>query len=242
MSSIVSFDGHDLTALFTVDHKLTRGLPAWEPSLVDVPARVGSIYGGTRAVPLEITMRLCPRALDRDERHEDFRTLASWLAVTEPKQLVLGDEGGRYRMAIPTGTAEIEPYLDADVVEVTLTCPDPRLYGESKTTTVGTSAKSVTIGGTAQTALTVTVTATPNSSGNWTLTNVTTGEYMLVKLTTGSSHSVVIDCASRTVTVDNSVVMLTPESDWLVLDPATYSLRVTAGSGTATVAWREMWW
>lgn len=242
MSSIVSFDGHDLTALFTVDYQLTRGLPTWEPSLVDVPARVGSIYGGTRTVPLEITMRLCPHALDRDERHEDFRTLAAWLAVTEPKQLVLGDEGGRYRMAVPTGTAEIEPYLDADVVEVTLTCPDPRLYGEQKTTTVGTSAKSVTIGGTAETALTVTVTATPNSSGNWTFTNVTTDEYMLVKLATGSSHAVTIDCAKRTLTVDGAVKALSTDSDWLVLDPATYSMRVTAGTGTATLTWQEMWW
>lgn len=242
MSAVVSFDGHDLTSLFVVSHELARGLPKWEPVLVDVPARVGTIYGGTRALPLEITLQLCPRSLDRDTRHESFRTLAGWLAVSEPRQLVLGDEGGRYRLAVPTDTAEITPYLDGDVVEVKLTCPDPRLYGETKTKTVGTSATNVTIGGTAATALTVSVTATPNSSGNWTLTNITTGEYILVKLATGSSHAVAIDCAKRTLTVDGAVKALSTDSDWLVLDPATYSLRVTAGSGTATLSWREMWW
>lgn len=238
----VTFNGHDLTTSYSIDYRIERGLPEWQPSLIEAPARNGAIYAGTRAQPAEITMRLVPTSTDRALRQQALRTLAGWLAVSEPKVLNLGDEGGLYRMAVPTGEAEIEPYIDADVVEVTFVCPDPRLYGESKSTTVGTSAKSVTIGGTAPTALSVTVTATPNSSGEWCLTNSTTGDYMLVRMTTGSSHAVVIDCAARSVTVDGTVNMLTPDSDWLTPAPGTYSLKVTKGSGTSTVAWREMWW
>lgn len=238
----IIYNGVTLTDLFTVEYHVERTLAAWSPQLVDVPGGDGALLSGSRALPTTVSMTLYAIGDTREQRQASMRTLAAALAVREPKQLILDDEDGLYRMAVPTDESTISAYLNADSVGLSFVCPDPRLYGETKTKTVGTSATSVTIGGTAATALTVTVTATPNSSGNWTLTNVTTGEYMLVKLATGSSHAVVIDCAKRTLTVDGAVKALSTDSDWLVLDPATYSMRVTAGTGTATLSWQEMWW
>lgn len=238
----ITYNGYDLTANFAVEYHVERQLAAWEPALVEVPGRDGSLVGGSRALPVEVKMDLYAMASTRSARQTAMRQLASYLAVREPKPLTLDDEGGLYRMAMPTDEAPTSAYLNADRIELTFVCPDPRLYGTERTVSVGTSATSVTIGGTAPTSPTITVTATPNSSGVWKITNVTTGGYMQVQLTTGSSHSVVFDCAKRTVTVDNAVAMLAPACDWFELPPATYSLRVTSGSGTASVKYREMWW
>lgn len=236
-----TFDGHDLAELFSIEYHMTRRLPTWEPTLVDVPARNGALFGGTRAQAVEIGMQLCPRALGRDERQEDLRTLASWLAVSEPKPLYLGDEGGRYRMAVPTGESEITPYLDADVVQIGFVCPDPRLYGDERSATVTTTATSILVDGTAVTRPLITATATPNGSGIWAITDLTTGEYMQVSLTSGS-HTVVFDCEARTVKVDGAVTMLAPACDWLTFGNIEHQLQITTGTGTATVTWQEMWW
>lgn len=237
----VTFDGHDLGELFSIEYHMQRRLPTWEPVLLDVPAHSGAVFGGTRATPIEVTMKLLPLSTGRDERQEDLRTLAAWLAVDEPKPLYLGDEGGRYRMAIPSGEAAIEAYLDADAVDITFTCPDPKLYGDARSVSVGTTAVSVFVDGTAPTKPTVTATATPNGSGVWAITDVTTGDYMQVALTSGA-HTVTFDCAARTVKVDGTTVMLAPACDWLTFEPGEHQLRVTAGTGTATVAWEEVWW
>lgn len=242
MNYACTFDGHDLSGPFSIDYYMVRSLPTWEPNLVDLPARSGALFGGTRALPVEITMRLCTRAEERDQQQEALRMLAGWLAVEGPRPLYLGDEGGRYRMAVPSGSATIEPYLNACVVEVTFTCPDPRLFGDEVSVQVTTAATSVLVDGTSEAVPKIVGTATPNADGIWSIRDNVTGEYMQVSLTTGTSHAVVIDCSARTVTVDGATAMLAPACDWLTLEPGTHELQVYVGSGTAEVTWREAWW
>lgn len=242
MSYAVIFDSYIITEYFSVDHRMIRRLPTWEPSLIEVPGMNGAIYAGTKAEPIEITMTLIPKASDREDRQEVLRELARILSVSTPRTLILEDEGVPYRKAVPKGEMPIEPYLDADSVEVTFVCPDPRLYGSFKTKSLSTSA-SVSIGGTAPTRPTISGTVTPNSSGYWKVRESNTGKYMQVSMAAGSSHSLSIDCEKRIVKVDGDVVMLAPDSDWLEWNGDTSrTLLVDQGSGTVTVAWREMWW
>lgn len=241
----VTFAGNVLSLYFDVSWEIERRLPTWEPALITVPSSDVAIFGGTQALPLEISMTLITiDGYDRDSRQILIRELSRILAVDQPRMLKLDDEHGLYRMALPQGEIEVEPLLNADVVRVTFVCPDPRLFGSTYTRSIGTSAVSVSIGGSAYpTEVVVTATATPNSSGTWRLTDSTTGEYLeITGMQTGRSHSVSIDCSARSVSVDGVVTMLTPESDWLTLKPGTHSMRVTTGSGTATLSFREMWW
>lgn len=235
-----TFDGHDLDEFFAVDYQMERRLPTWEPSLVDVPARSGAIFGGTRATPVTIGMRLVVLERFRDRRQELLRMLAGWLAVDEPKKLVLGDEGGRYRLAVPTEEAPITPYLNGDVVEVYFTCPDPLLHGETRTATVPSGGTAtIRVGGTAPTAPRVTASATGGASG-WTLTMPNGGIH--AEIPNGTTRAVVADCAARTLTVGGSVAMLAPAYDWPTLAPGENVLTMTAGTGAATIEWEELWW
>lgn len=243
MSYTCEFNGHELSSLFTVDLKMVRSLPVWEPNLIDVPGRIGAIFGGTNARPVEITMRLATLADARENRMTSLRTLASWLAVEVPCDLVLGDEGIWYRKAIPTGNIDIEQFIDSEVFEITFVCPDPLLYGSSVSRSVGTSSTTINVGGTAPTRPYITVTATTNSSGVWAITNSTTGDVMQIEgLTTGTSHSLIFDCVNRRVSVDSVVKMLTIASNWFKFNPGNNTLRVTTGSGTATVQYYERAW
>lgn len=242
MSYVCAFDGHDLTVLFSVEYHMTRRLPTWEPALVDVPG-MGALFGGTRAMPATITMKLVSLDQTRDGRQEALRTLAGWLAVDEPKQLILGDEGGRYRLAIPTDEAVIEPFLNADSVEVSLTCPDPLLHGTERTVTVPSGGSvTINVGGTAPARPTITASAATGSPGGaWSVTTES-GSGIYASIASGTSKAVFADVATRTLTVGGSVAMLNAAYDWPTLAPGTHILTMAQGTGAATVTWEELWW
>lgn len=235
------FDGHDLTQFFVVDYQMERRLPTWEPALVDVPARSGALFGGTRANPVTIGMRLAVIDRYRDRRQELLRMLAGWLAVDEPKKLVLGDEGGAYRLAIPSDDAQVTPHLNADSVELTFTCPDPLLHGETRTATVPSGGTAtIHVVGTAPTAPRITVSAKGAATG-WTLA-MPDGSGIHADIPSGATRAIVADCAERTLTVGGETAMLATSYYWPVLNPGDNVLTMTAGTGAATIEWEELWW
>ena len=242
MSYTCTFDGHDLTLLFSVEYHMSRALPTWEPTLVEVP-NTGALFGGTRALPVTITMQLVSLDSTRDGRQEALRTLAGWLAVDEPKQLILGDEGGRYRLAIPTDEAAIEPFLNADSVEVSFTCPDPLLHGTERTVTVPSGGSvTISVGGTAPARPTITAnSARGSSSGAWAVTTES-GSGIYAAIASNTTRAVVANVATRTLTVAGSVVMLNAAYDWPILTPGSHTLTMSQGTGAATVKWEELWW
>lgn len=239
--STITFDGHDLGSLFVVDHELARSLPSWTPTTYEVPGRDGTLFGGTHADDVEVTVRLWTVATTLAGRRDALRTLASWLAVDSRRELVLGDEGGLRRMAVPTTVGDVTSLYDADWLDVTFAC-EPILYGDTGTVRLTSSSRSktVTVGGTAPTMPTVSVTsATKDSSlGLWRL-SVDGTQALDVQLT--SSSAIAADCAARTLKVNNVVKALATTSDWLVLEPGTHTITM-AGSGTCDVAWTERWW
>ena len=132
------FNKHDLSELFVIEPP-KRTLTAWEPTMVE--SVIGSVPTGTKPQPMEITLTLTTFADTPEDRLADLRTLSQWLAVDEPKPIVLTDEvlntvwsGGRWvdeyalRDAYPTGAPKVTPALNATTAEVTFICPDPRAY------------------------------------------------------------------------------------------------------------------
>ena len=243
----VLFDGHDLGSLFAIEYHMERNVGAWTPNLIEAPSAMGALFGGTQPNPVTITMELYTFAKTRDERQEALRTLSGWLAVDEPKMLQLGDEGGRYRMAVPTDEMPIEAFLNAESVSVSFVCPDPRLYGEEHTVTVPANG-SVTflVGGTAPTMPTVSANVGTSAVGEQWRLALEDGTYLLYESASdaASSMPMTYDCANRIVTRGRNVVMLPPQADWLTFSPGEHTLAMTgdATSGDATVTYREMWW
>ena len=128
------FNRHDLSELFEIVPPV-RTLTTWEPTSVETV--IGATPTGTKSQPMEITLQLTTFAATLEQRLADLRTLSSWLAVDEPKQLILSDAyigtlllTNRYEMryAWPSGAPKVTQALNATTVEVTFVCPDPRAY------------------------------------------------------------------------------------------------------------------
>lgn len=237
----VTFDGNDITRLFSVQWPIARTPLSWEPTSIDVPGRNGSVVGGTRALPVDVTMTLWTLAETRTERQQAVRTLAEWMAVDEPRPLYLGDEGGLWRMAMPVNASEMASYINADSVSLTFRCFDPVLYGAEHSITVPANGSvTVLVGGTAPTMPTVEcASAREGSSGYW---QVWLDEERHLDADTGAmSVPVVADCARRVLRVNDVVQMLQTGADWLSVTPGTHTFRVS-GTGAAKITWTERWW
>lgn len=242
MSYELTFDGHELSDLFAVERHATRPLGAWEPTLVDVPGRDGALFAGTRRTPVQLTFDLYAIGGTREERQGAMRTLAGWLAVDSPRQLVLGDEGGLWRLAVPTGDSAQEAFLNADHVAVTFECPDPWLYGEARTATIPSGGSvEVEVGGTAPTWPTIECEATGGTQDSWVVT-LDGGPAIYAAIPSGTELEVTADCGARTLMVNREAAMLPPAYDWPQLTPGAHTLTMAQGTGDATVTWRERWW
>lgn len=242
MSYQLTFDGHALSDFFTIERHATRSLSVWETSLVDVPGRDGSMFGGTRHAPVSLSFDLYAIGGTRDERQQAMRALAGWLAVDEPKVLQLGDEGGLWRMAIPNDESTQEAYLNADYASVTFVCPDPWLYGEAHTATIPSGGTlTINVGGTAPTWPTITANATGGSGGGWSVT-VDGGAGIYAAIPSGTTYTLEADCGGRRITVNHETAMLPPAYDWPKLEPGTRTLTMAQGTGAAAIKWVERWW
>ena len=232
------FDNHELSELFTVERHVIRRLPTWEPNLVDVPGMSGAIYAGTRALPTTVEMDLYFLSEDRHQRQVDIRTLASYLAVDEPKALVLGDEGGLWRKAVPQLEQPITAYLNADAVHLTFICPDPWLYGLTRTCPLSASTI-VRVGGTAPTLIDIEVTSA--TSGTLAIANTTTGETMSIGTVQSGANIKALSTEHRLI-VNGTEKVLPVLSDWLTAQPGSNELTLTGGGSSVVAKFVERWW
>lgn len=234
------FDDHELSDLFFVERGVARSVPSWSPRLVDVAGRDGSVFAGTRAEGVEVAVRLHAMQDTREGRQEAMRALATWLAVDGPRPLFLGDEGGRWRMAVPTDVSDISPTLSSDSVEVRFACPDPLLRGAEREVTVPSGGSATfMVGGTAPAPLSIAAQSARNGSGGYWRVRAEDGRYVIARV--ASASAVEFDCESRVMRVGGDVAMLEPEADWLWLEPGEHTLSMV-GTGAAVVTWTERWW
>ena len=233
------FDGHNLADMFVVERHVVRGLPTWEPSFVDVAGRSGAIYAGTRALPSTIEMDLYFMDADRTGRMNAVRKLAGILAVSEPRPLVFGDEGGLWRKAVPQLEQPLTAYLDADSVHIAFACPDPWLYGTEREFTLSSST-TILVGGTAPTLIDIDVTGA--TAGTLTINNITTYDTLTVGDIAGGDH-VVAKATNRTLTINGTPSLLAASADWLGAVPGNNVITITSGGGSSVKATiTERWW
>lgn len=242
MRTTVTFDGFELTAAYRVSDLRTSLLPQSLGS-VDVPGRDGSLYTGSRLSSRTITLTLTTMAKSVEERQDAARELAAALAVDEPKPLAISIDGGLYWLAMPTSTADGERFLNATRFEVEFTAFDPVMYGVERTVTVPSGGSvSFLVGGTYPTMPVVSAPSAKNDSatGNWQLWLDDT-DHLVATIPAGvSTAPVVADCAARTLRVNDSLALLVPSADWLVLTPGEHELEMV-GTGAATVTYVERW-
>lgn len=232
------FNDHDLADEFVVEYHVTRDLPTWEPTLVDVMGRDGAVYAGTRALPRSVEADLYFMDDTREGRMRAVRSLASILAVREPARLVLGDEGGLWRLAVPQLEQPLEAFLNADAAHVSFVCPDPWLYGEEHEWTLGSST-TLLVGGSCEAPIDITVTGA--MAGTLTVTNTTTGQSLSVSgVPAGASAS--IKSSECVVTVNGTTKVLTASSRWLHAQPGENVITVTNGGTSVVASVTDRWW
>lgn len=240
MSTAVTFNGYDLTQNFVVSN-LSRPLLVRTPQTIEVPGRDGQLYTATYLDPIEITMELATLSNDEQEISNAFRTLALALNVSEPSQLAISDDDGKYYLAIPYG-AEIERWIGAQKVPITFYCPDPAMYGETKTVTVPSGgAVTFDVGGNTYTYPSFTASATRDSTSLLWSVRLDGGDFIQVATGSTSAVSVECDCKKRTLKVGNTQTLPTLTSDWFVLAPGTHVLQNDVGTGAATFTYTERW-
>lgn len=191
-------------------------------------------FDGLEAVEVMVKGYLTPYGIDQVAKVK--RILAKMLTIDEAQALRLPDEPWSYTLAVCTGGAELSRHAHRPKVELSFLCADPVAYGQERTDTLTTTAKTVDSGGTYK--VWPVVTAKPASGSYWMLTNVTTGDFVRVDAAFTGSQTVVLDMAKQRCKVNGTDHQVNISSDYFPLD-GEQSLKVS--SGTATLEWSERW-
>lgn len=241
MSGVI-YDGHAFSELFDVGNPEISILNSM-PDLRDVPGRNGSMFVGSRFGNSTVKFAIAAHG-SADVRRDKFSTLGTWLAVDEPKKLVLPDTPDRYYMAVPSGSLDLNRAIGDEHASITFALVDPVAYGREVSYTVPSGGSlTFNVGGTFKTYPKVTANAVRNASSLvWGL-RLDDGDYLHVKTGNSSAQLVEIDCDERTstITASKTVNLPTLDSDWLCFAPGTHTLVMDNGTGAATVTFRERW-
>jgi len=239
MSGLI-FDGHSFDELFIYgDPKIS--ILSSDVKYARSDNRNGSIVIGRPWSNSTVSFTIVATGA-ADERRNAFSTLGMWLNVDEPKKLVLPDTPDRYYMAIPSGSLDLQRYIEAETASVTFDIVDPIAYGREVTVTVP-SGGSVTfnVGGTYKTKPRIESSAVRDSTALvWSL-KLDNLDHIHVATGSADATTVKLDCDERTCKVGNQVSMITLDSDWLELEPGTHTLVMDYGTGAATVTFNERW-
>lgn len=197
----------------------------------------GSFYRGMSIDAANVKVALAPK--ETHDLQSVFDVLMEKLMVSEPTKLMFSDEGGRYRLVVPTGLPSMEEWVTYKTISVEFYCPHPALYGDTKEQSITTSSTTIKVEGTYPASVKINCdSATPNSSNLWGV-QFDNKEKMIVPLE--QSGPVVIDGQARTVSANSQTSMITLTSDWVELAPGSHTVRITNGSGNATLEWTERW-
>lgn len=185
------------------------------------------------------------------ERRMKLSTLASWLNVTEPKNLVLPDMPTWFYKAVPDGQITTERGINGEIANVSFTLTDPVAYGEYKSVSFSSdSPASFTVGGNYPTMPNISIKATTDSTNHMFMLNYTfTGASMTVYSPNGMTDRwLYFFCNDRLVSYTSSGegnVPLTLDSTWFRFEPShgeTRTVRVYYGTSTnGTLSWYERW-
>lgn len=236
----VTFDGNVLSDKYRV--LVRRELPFQTARDESAPGRDGTHVRGAEYTPQAVTLVFVLGPCGNVEMMRRIRGLMADLDVREPKRLELGEDGGLWCMAMPSGKREWKRHVSTCSVEVPFIVEDAALYGRSMSVTVPSGGSvEFNVNGTYQTAPAITANAVRDASSNvWGL-RLDDGDFVHVETGTASAALTKIDCGERTVNVAGAVKVPTLDSDWLELAPGHHRLAMDNGTGAATVTWIERW-
>ena len=187
------------------------------------------------------------------ERRMKLSTLASWLNVSEPKNLVLPDTPTWFYKAVPDGQITTERGIGGEIAHVELTLTDPVAYGELKTASFSSdSAASFVVGGNYPTMPTVRVYAQYDSSTSLFGLYYSGGSGINMNLRMyyeANPLLIYFNCDVRSVSYGKTVPdyyprTITLDSDWFKFEPSSTTKNVSIRRGTGNsgvISWYERW-
>lgn len=186
------------------------------------------------------------------ERRAKLSTLASWLNVTEPKNLVLPDTPTWFYKAVPDGQVTTERGINGEIAHVAFTLTDPVAFGEYKTVNFSTdSPASFVVGGNYPTMPTVSIYATRDSTSRlFGLSYSISNSPMDVYMYDTTERLLYFRCEERRIEYGGYAVpdyypsTITLDSTWFKFVPSPYDRAVSVAKGTGrngTLSWYERW-
>lgn len=233
-----SYDGHPFDGMpYVLDYIERPLMPEATVTTTEVSGRDGAAFGSLSYGPASVRLALHFEAASPRELSAMRARLAAWLHVDSPRVLTLSDEPDTYRLAVPTGTTEVEEWACGLSVNVDFTCPDPRRYMQERSQPLSDGSSVVYVEGTAPVRPVISL---AGASGDVRLT-LDDGAFLLVKAG-GTAADLVLDNDRRVATLAGARVAPTVESDWFELSPGEHVIRVTSGTvASGTVTWRPAW-
>lgn len=233
-----------------------RKVIALEPTLLDGPS-IGSIFGGVKIEPMEISLELTTFAPTLEERLSAFSALANMIKGSV--RLKLSDEVGTAngvtrileRRVVATGSPQIVHAHNAATAKVTFVCYEGYKYGGSNTETLDPSATMpLHFYGNAPSPINIHLEGvTGDSEGKFAFSIGTSPSSDLNKAVldvgTSDSVSVTINSTYRRYYVNDSQTLFPIGNDWLTFDGSlrSQSFYVQKGSFTGgTVTHQDRWW
>ena len=232
------FDGTSFESMGIVVERVHDELPEMRAEMQEYPGRHGSHVSSLTLAPREI--RLECRVLEDtwDDYDALMDELAGWLVTKDERPLILRNHPDQRYLAHYSSFSEGERVGGTGIggFELTFTASDPLRYGEDRVHVVsGSTAQTFDVGGTDTPDMRIVVANARPSDGVLTLTINDTDLSVAI---TGTSR-IELDCVSHRVLVNNNASGVTLDSVWPDFAPGRWTVKIKAGTGTATLSWTQ---
>lgn len=210
-----------------------------------IPGRDGNVVVSVERELDSVTAHCLLKARYAPSWQEVRSELAATLSPAREDRLYLPDEGGLWRLAVPSFDSNVTLPTQEGLYQfdVSFALSEAIAHGRTNAVTVPSGGSiEFRVGGTAPCAISISALATRELSTRLWGVRFDDGDYLRVEIPTSSATPVEIDCESRVVRVGGNVSMVTMDSDWPMLTPGRHVARNDVGTGSATLAWEERWY
>jgi len=205
----------------------------------EIVGRDGALDFGYDLQAIEIPCAFIVAADSVQALRSQARAIAQWLHVAEPKELIFGDEQGKYYMARPLGSVDLTELITTGEGEVTFYVPEGCAFSDTTKTADGYPVDNE---GTLACPVIIAYTMPENS---FYLTLYFSDEphtfQLLHDLQAGDE--VTVDTAKKTVTVNgtDATADITFKSEWIKMPPGEHTCYANheGTDGVPTITFRE---
>lgn len=225
---------------FYVANTKGRDLLNFVHDTADVNGRHGRYYYGQVYDVREIEVTVLLSGKSDEMMRKQYESLNALLYATSPKKLVFGDDSDRYYRAVFSKSSVNKEVSNSMFLTLTFTCHDPFKYSLTKSQSLAVTRYNITYNGDFPCKPKMTIKTQAGSE--IVLTHVQTGKYIRLKGTYIAGPSLVIDCASRKITLNGRNELANFDmvnSRFFEFTKGTNTLNVTGGT-LINVEWQEV--